>query len=195
MGTFEMDDLQDRVSSSVNVTGTCVEIDTPLTQPGSPNVRGWTYFLRDGDEIKIGFTTRPRHRMREHARAIPGVKVLAIVPSQVAGEYETHQRFDHLRIDDLERFRAEPELLDFIDRVKAEAAAWIAAHTAPPDPAVTKLLQWRNTHCDDSPIGRRCSNLSEAIQNFRKATDPAQRANLARSIDQWTNDLATLLAA
>jgi hypothetical protein len=156
---------------------------------------GWTYFLLDGDEIKIGFSIRPKHRIRQHMRTMPDLYTLAIVPSFLAGEYETHQRFDHLRVGNGERFRAEPELVEFIDRVKHEAAAWIAANTTPPDETITKLLQWRKIHRDDSPIGRRCSNLSEAIPNYRKETDPAARANLARSINLWTDELAALMAA
>jgi hypothetical protein len=33
--------MQDRAASSVNVTGTDRKIDTPQTQPDSPDVHGW----------------------------------------------------------------------------------------------------------------------------------------------------------
>lgn len=36
-----MDDWQDRVNSSMNVSGTSEAGDTPLTQPRSPDVLGW----------------------------------------------------------------------------------------------------------------------------------------------------------
>jgi hypothetical protein len=79
-----------------------------------PNAKGYTYFVRDGDSIKIGSSMRPKERISSmqtsHFRVL---ETLAVVPMEVADEYETHQRFEHLRVRG-EWFRAAPELLQFI---------------------------------------------------------------------------------
>ena len=100
---------------AVNDSGTEASADTQLTQPRSANVHGWTYFIRHGDLIKIGFSIRPERRIAQIASTdkLPNLATLAIVPADIAGEYETHQRFAHLR-EHGEWFRAEPDLLGFI---------------------------------------------------------------------------------
>lgn len=102
-----------------NETSTCTESDAKTTQARSGDVpKGFTYFVRNGDEIKIGFSAAPIRRIKSHKRKFPDLKVLAVVSSTVAGEFETHQRFDHLRIRDDEWFHADPELFDFIEGLK-----------------------------------------------------------------------------
>ena len=75
---------------------------------------GWTYFVRDGEFIKIGSSMRPRERigMLQTGSSRP-LEILAVVPMEVADEFATHQRFAHLRARG-EWFRAEPDLLEFI---------------------------------------------------------------------------------
>lgn len=148
--------LQDQAASTVNDTGTDGKIDTPLTQEGSRGVHGWTYFFEDGCLIKIGFSARPRHRIAQHKRRHPNLKVLAVVPASAAGEFETHQRFDHLR-EDGEMFRAEPELYAFIEEVKVLAGVPVLSKT------MSELTVLRNQHRADSEIGHHCSNIMRLL--------------------------------
>lgn len=157
--------------AAMNDSRTPAASDTRLTRAGSPPVHGWTYFFEDGGLIKIGFSVRPRHRLAQHRRRHPNLKVLAVVPTSIAGEFETHQRFDHLR-EDGEMFRAEPELYTFIDGVKAlsEALPQPAEQPklAPQVPALRKTMSeltvLRNQHKADSAIGSHCSNIMRLIQ-------------------------------
>jgi hypothetical protein len=96
--------------TDVNVEGTKGKSVTE----GLPG--GFTYFLRDGDAIKIGYSEKPKARISTlQTGSARTFEVLAVVPSFIAEEYETQQKFLHLRIRrDREWFRAEPELLNFI---------------------------------------------------------------------------------
>lgn len=85
-----------------------------------------TYFVRAGDAIKIGSANDFKSRLRalQTAREAP-LEVLAVVPSSAADEFQTHQRFAHLRLKG-EWFKAAPELLSFIEGLKG--APTTAAH-------------------------------------------------------------------
>lgn len=101
-----------------------------------------------------------------------------MVPTSIAGEFETHQRFDHLRADGGEMFWAEPELYTFIEEVKALAEA------SPLRKTMSELTVLRNQHKADSPIGHHCSNIMRLIQ---MPTPPAhlikiQMAGLERAM-------------
>jgi len=99
------------------------DANIPQTNGDSVTVelpKGFTYFVRDGELIKIGFTERPSRRLRQLKREFPDLELLSVVPGVVSGEFETHQRFDHLRSHG-EWFRAEPELLDFIALLKVHS--------------------------------------------------------------------------
>ena len=102
-----------------NETATCHQIDPHLTRDSSGNVpAGVVYFVRSGDSIKIGSASDFKRRSSSLQTASPEpLNVLAIVPG--LDEYKIHQRFAHLRIRG-EWFRAEPELLEFIQLVKVE---------------------------------------------------------------------------
>lgn len=84
------------------------------------DVPGYTYFVRRGDEIKIGSSGRPDQRIKQLRWYYPELTVLAVVSDKIADEYQTHQRFAHLRLHG-EWFRPEPELLDFIAGLGAPA--------------------------------------------------------------------------
>lgn len=142
----------------MNEDRTCAKKSAKQTQAGSRSVHGWTYFFEDGDLIKIGFSARPRHRLAQHRRRHPTLKVLAVVPTSIAGEFETHQRFDHLRADGGEMFQAEPELYAFIEEVKVLADAPSLQKT------MSELTVLRNQHKADSPIGHHCSNVMRLLQ-------------------------------
>lgn len=193
-----MDNLQDRASSSMNDSGTCVTIDTPVTQDRSGGVQGWTYFISDGDLIKIGFSIRPRRRVNQVAREIgKPVKTLAVVPISVAGEYETHQRFAHLR-EKGEWFRPEADLLAFIQGlrpVEAVAASKISKPKELRDPFIGRLHALRDRHRGNEPVRHRIGNISEIVLNLKNAKDPHQIAHLKKFLKWQSDDLSRLLAA
>jgi hypothetical protein len=82
---------------------------------------GFTYFVQDGDAIKIGSSTNPEARIKTLQTGLHReLKVLAIVPQEIAGEFETHQRFAHHRIRG-EWFRAGADLLRFIRHITRQA--------------------------------------------------------------------------
>lgn len=76
--------------------------------------RGWVYFIRFSDRIKIGRSGSPTDRLR----AIPHDEVLAIIPGTVDDEQGYHRRFAALRVTG-EWFRAEQELRDFVTALAA----------------------------------------------------------------------------
>jgi hypothetical protein len=77
--------------------------------------KGFTYFVRDGDMIKIGSSVSPAARIKTLQCGFPRkLEVLAIVPMAVADEFQTHQRFAHLRTSG-EWFRSGADLVEFID--------------------------------------------------------------------------------
>lgn len=81
---------------------------------------GWVYFIRRGDAIKIGWTGDVDRRANElHADA-----VLHAEPGTMQDERRMHAAFDHLLIPEMGRewFRAEPDLVSFVLRLKTQAA-------------------------------------------------------------------------
>ena len=75
---------------------------------------GVVYFARVQERIKIGTTVDLRSRMQ----ALGVDEVLHTIPGSYKLENELHRRFDHLRIKN-EQFEPAPELLDFIEALKA----------------------------------------------------------------------------
>lgn len=71
--------------------------------------RGYVYFIRFSDRIKIGWSADPHTRIA----GLPHDEVLAIVPGSVHTEQGFHRQFEHLRCMG-EWFRAEPDLIEFI---------------------------------------------------------------------------------
>ncbi len=98
----------------MNETETCAGVDTELTRLRSRPVRGYVYFLRSGDAIKIGFSIEPNQRKSGLQVGNPvELETLGTVSVSKITEREAKDKFNHLKIRG-EWFRAEPELLDFI---------------------------------------------------------------------------------
>lgn len=76
--------------------------------------RGTVYFMRFGDLIKIGYSADLRQRLK----ALRPDSVLATMPGTMQDERALHARFGPLW-DHGEYFRAEPELMAYIDEVRA----------------------------------------------------------------------------
>ncbi|MFG1302150.1 GIY-YIG nuclease family protein [Xanthobacter sp. V3C-3] len=84
-------------------------------------MKGEVYFaaMSTGD-IKIGFSTDVAKRMGQLFYAVPGgVTLLASFLSTPDAEAWCHRKFSNLRVSG-EWFRPDPELMDFIERVKRE---------------------------------------------------------------------------
>ncbi len=54
------------------------------------------------------------------------------------------------------------------------------------------LIAIRAEHGHDSPIGHRCSNVLEQLENFVRAYDPDQRRRLDAAIMRQMAELSTL---
>jgi len=108
--------------TAVNDSATSIGPDTRLTQARSPVVHGFTYFVRSGEFIKIGQSMEPNTRIKGLQTGFPEpLEVLVIVPCSIIQEMDAHAKFAHLRTSG-EWFLAVPELLDFIETLKAETA-------------------------------------------------------------------------
>lgn len=78
---------------------------------------GFVYFIRFGDRVKIGFTTDFEKRKRD----LPHEQVIAVISGTRDDEATWHQLLEEYRTVG-EWFRAEPEVLDALERV-ADAQA------------------------------------------------------------------------
>ncbi|MET4197320.1 hypothetical protein ABIA95_000138 [Bradyrhizobium sp. LA8.1] len=196
---------QEAAPEGMNESSTGATVGTELTQPRSRRVRDMevsssTYFVRDGDEIKIGTSFKPEKRIRGLEREIGRpLETLAIVPLEVADEGKTHQRFAHLRVHG-EWFRAEADLLQFIEEVKA------APVPAPPtydfsrpkvrlNPAktISKMLKMRSAIGAHTASGHHISNVDEIRQNRARAEaagDLVRLAYLDASLERQLQGLA-----
>jgi hypothetical protein len=82
------------------------------------------YFVQlfEDGPIKIGFTSRMTIRMTQHQlRFGQTVRLLGVMKGYRSVEREMHARFRHLRVSREELFRADPELLRFIEEA---ASPW-----------------------------------------------------------------------
>jgi hypothetical protein len=87
---------------------------------GGPESSHRVYFVRTSDFIKIGFTTNLPQRLESLPFGTPHeVTLLHDMPGSFDFEVDMHRKFKHLRVKG-EWFRAEQELLDFIEELKNE---------------------------------------------------------------------------
>lgn len=145
----------------------------------SPGVHGWTYFIRVGDAIKIGFASNYKKRIASlqtsHEKPL---EVLAVVPASTADEYKTHQLFARLRIRG-EWFRADQELLYFIEGLKG-ASALPEPVAGGPEPSPTmqahdmirRLHALRKAYGPKTPMGHTISNIPEQTDELQTYVRP-----------------------
>lgn len=172
-------------------TGTETPPETPVipkdcrTYPPIPC--GWTYFVERADGlIKIGFSEKPSSRIANHRRQFGTIKILAVVPQSVAGEFDTHQKFAGLRVEG-EWFRCSSNLLAFIRRVR-KAGAKIAPSTVRPseqsseyaelDRMSLNLCRFRAPLRRDDRRYWLASNVIEQIVSYQDADDDAHKSQL-----------------
>jgi len=150
--------------TAVNGSRTAAASDTRLTRGRSRPVRpGCVYFIRRGDTIKIGTTKDLKRRLSglQTSHSEP-LELMAAISDDRIGEFETHEQFAHLRIRG-EWFRAEPELLEFIETTKSIVGE-IPSRRPPPPPgirvAIRRLRKQRNMVGAETREGRLLSNLA-----------------------------------
>lgn len=81
-----------------------------------PRVDGHVYFIRRGDFIKIGWSSNWQYRIYHMQTSSPEtIIVLGLMPGTGKQEKAIHREFADLRHQG-EWFRAEPELLGFIEQ-------------------------------------------------------------------------------
>ena len=180
-----------------NDLATCQEIDAELTRECSGDVRGRVYFIMGDEAIKIGYSIDPVKRLNElQVGSSYPLILLGVIDGTKELESDLHEHFRDIRMM-REWFFPAHELLDFINHAMGRPIVQKEEPYQPKSPAspeVTAMIRLRDEKGHDTPIGHRCSNLAEMIPTYQAATDPHQRANLARDINIQTTDLARLLA-
>lgn len=185
-------------------TGKSVVLKSKGNFERSPHPVGFTYFIRVDDAIKIGSASNFKHRLHalQTAHEKP-LEVLAVVPAGLADEFAVHQLFDGLRVRG-EWFRADQELLHFIEGLKAQMAELPAMQPSPPVPvtreqmtidrARRQLYTMRVGRPGDDPLTHRIHNLLEQLTNYEKAESDDQRSNLKRGMACSVRDIKHLSA-
>lgn len=203
---------QDDAGSSMNDSGTGRKIGTSVTQWRSRGVRkhaGYVYFIRVGDHIKIGFSTRPIDRLNGLQTSNPGrLEIVGTRPGSRKTEAELHERFKDMRVRG-EWFQARVPLLRFIEsntiegleRTRARGAQELDGLIEPTpirkrgDPAtISWLIALRTRFGANTPIGHRCSNMAELEDNIANANDAQHEARLKVLRAKQGRELMNLLA-
>jgi hypothetical protein len=167
--------------------------------------KGFTYFIRDEDQIKIGSSMNPEQRIKSiEMQSGRSVQRLAIVAMEVCDEFQTHQKFAHLRLRG-EWFRAGPDLLEYIDQIKATVyvappapAAPIRKQAASPNAAqVTRgrLLARRRRVGPETIEGRILSNLIKQTAALATYERPAWATHPMQTLQGMMDWQIKLLAA
>ena len=87
---------------------------------------GWVYYLRVGDQVKIGFSTDVRRRLRSYP---PGSELLAVEPGEKKLERRRHNEFAEWLVAGREWFQPSAELLQHTrDLVTLHGSAGQYAH-------------------------------------------------------------------
>jgi len=92
------------------------QVDRALSD--DPEASHRVYFIQTNDFIKIGFTRNMTRRFEGINSSVPyDITLLHEMPGSFDLEVDMHRKFKHLRVKG-EWFRAEPELVDFIQSLK-----------------------------------------------------------------------------
>lgn len=92
--------------------------------------RGFIYFVRAGDRLKIGFTRNVKRRLSQLQTFFPEpLELLGAIPGSLLMEQEVHRHFGHLNIT-REWFNVEPELLVYIEKMSRSASTLEASGTS-----------------------------------------------------------------
>ena len=86
---------------------------------------GYTYFLKNGDRIKIGFSRNPK--ARAETLSLRESNIMGVIESSQQFERMMHDKWSHIRIGNTEWFDSTPELLEFIE---VTAMKWNYRHAS-----------------------------------------------------------------
>ncbi|HWR84662.1 MAG TPA: GIY-YIG nuclease family protein [Rhodoglobus sp.] len=100
------------------------------------------YYLRHGDRIKIGTTANPRTRFA----ALTWEELLGFERGDRTVERRRHEQFAELRFPGSEWFRAEPPLIEHVERVRAGVGDPWALHARWVSEAVALRAQGLPVH-------------------------------------------------
>lgn len=166
--------LADSSTEVQNIAGTRCENDTRLTQRRSRGVRGHVYFIRVGDFIKIGWSTRPMDRLRQLQTSHPDeLEIMGTIKGERSLEGKIHKRFSKNRVRG-EWFEEDGPLLDYIDKYTVERKPFYEPKLSPEARTmIVKLTRLRRTHDAESPLGHAYSNLMEQITEMADYVRPA----------------------
>lgn len=143
---------------------------------------GRVYFIRDGAAIKIGFSDQVKRRLRglqtgHHAT----LELLGSVSAGALDDLSIHARFAHLRIRG-EWFRAEPELMAFIEELR-ESGAYVAMTPKEQIKEVCQGLVCLKRKHDSPAVSVRCDLLRTRLQWLAANPDsPPNRALVMQSV-------------
>lgn len=186
-----------------NDSATSSSTDTQLAQRWSPSVPwGHTYFFRRGNAIKIGHSAIPKQRQSQLQVAFPDdLEVLAVVPNSLITEPAAHAKFAHLRLRG-EWFKAHPDLLSFITRIKAKAARYRDRPTPwnVKSPELRKTLSGLHSLMirsgGDQAITGRITIMQSQLRNLDKPeTRPGEHDGYRLQLARATRELQPLIAA
>jgi len=160
-------------SEGVNEAGTGSKSDAPLTQRRSRPVRGHVYFIRVGDFIKIGWSTRPMDRLRQLQTSHPDeLEIMGTIKGERSLEGKIHKRFSKNRVRG-EWFEEDGPLLDYIDKHTVERKPFYEPKLSPEARTmVVKLMRLRREHDPESAMGHTLSNLLEQIPAMAEYVRP-----------------------
>jgi hypothetical protein len=179
------------------------EANRGFSVPPSPSGRkGKVYFIRAGDKIKIGFSTRPLDRLKALQTAHPGcLEIIGIMHGAFSLEGRLHEQFSRYRIRG-EWFRLSPEIVRYIEantlEGQARAAAKREAYLVPQQPmprtadaAVAEIrrhLKMRNMTA--APVLRPLiSNLEQQLKSWDAG---GNRVHLAGNIERTIRAIENL---
>ena len=84
--------------------------------------RGYVYYVADGSQIKIGYSSNPWARVSELRTANPAIEMLTVEAGERSLEKQRHEQFSHLRTT-REWFKDDPELRDFVAELRRSNVA------------------------------------------------------------------------
>jgi hypothetical protein len=114
--TIELDGLRKQVATLKRMLAEATGEAKAKPKKAQPT-DGHVYYLRNGWNIKIGWTSNLQRRLGDYP---PDSQLLAVHPGTRKDERAIHAKFRHLLTDGREWFPAAPQILEHIENVKRE---------------------------------------------------------------------------
>lgn len=165
--------------------------------------KGSIYFVRAGDFIKIGYSTRPLDRLKALQTSHPGkLELIGTRPGSREFETELHDHFIKLHVRG-EWFQAKDPLLQYIEENTPEGIEAAKARRqyeldnlpidrTPPlseeaKAMIGRLINAREAHGADTPAGHTFSNLVEQIKNMAGYVRPEWATHECQTLPYMMN--------